>query len=96
MVEIAAGFGYLAGGQSASNSWSRTGATTTISGVDIVWTAVGGNIGPFQHAVLYNSSAVGQNLVSWWSYPVALTLFDGESFTLDFGAGPSNVLFTLA
>ncbi len=92
MIEIAAGSGYLTGGSSAQNSLSRTGPTTSILGVDIVWTAVGGNIGPFQHAVLYNSTAVGLNLVSWWSYPTSLTLFDGETFTLDFGTS----LFTLA
>jgi hypothetical protein len=94
MAEITAGNGYTAGGEDAQNDLSETGGTASVTGVDITWTAAGGTIGPFQYAVLYNDSATSplDALIGWWDYGSALTLNDGEQFTVDFG----TEMFTIA
>jgi len=94
MAEIAAGNGYTAGGTDMQNGWSESGGTATATAVDIVWTAAGGTIGPFQYVVAYNDTQTSplDALVNWWDRGAALTLQDGESFTVDFGAS----WFTLA
>lgn len=94
MAEISAGFGYTAGGDDAQNDYTETGGTATLTCEDIQWTAAGGTIGPFQFCVLYNEDATSplDALVAWWDYGSALTLQDGDSFTIDFGAST----FTLA
>jgi hypothetical protein len=53
LAEITAQFGYPAGGNDIQNDISRTGAVTTVSGVDTTFTASGGSFGPFRYAVLY-------------------------------------------
>jgi len=95
LAEISAGFGYTAGGADVQNSVSETTGTATVAAVDVTWTATGGSIGPFQYVALYNDTPTSpaDPLIAWWDYGSALTLNDGESFTVDFG---SNSLFTLA
>lgn len=95
LAEISAGFGYSAGGIDTQNTVSETTGTATVAAVDTMWTAAGGTIGPFQYVVLYNDTPTSpaDPLIAWWDYGSALTLLDGESFTVDFG---SNTLFTLA
>lgn len=88
LAEIGAGNGYTAGGEDAQNDWSEAAGVGTLTGVDIVWTAAGGTIGPFRYAVLYNDTPAGpvDPLIGWWDYGSAVTLQDGETFTVDFGA----------
>lgn len=88
LAEISAGNGYTAGGEDIQNDLSETGGTVTATAVDVTWTASGGTIGPFRYAVVYNDSATSplDALWNWWDYGSALTLNDGESFTVDFGA----------
>jgi len=95
LAEIGAGGGYTAGGYDIQNSVSETTGTVTVAAVDIVITATGGSIGPFQYVAVYNDTQTSpaDPLVCWWDYGSALTLLDTESFTIDFG---SNTLFTLA
>jgi hypothetical protein len=93
LAEIAAGNGYVAGGADVQNDTSRSGATTSVTGVDVTWTASGGTIGPFQYVVLYNDTAGSDELIGWWDRGSALTLdgANGDSFTTDFGSS----LFTV-
>jgi len=83
LTEISAGNGYATGGVAAS----------FVSGVDsagiyrlilapVSWTASGGSIGPFEFAVLYNSSTTNGNLIGWWDYGTTVTLTNGNTFTV--------------
>ena len=94
LAEITAGNGYTAGGTDIQNDYTESGGTATMTGVDVVWTATGGTIGPFQYVALYNDTPASplDPLVSWWDFGSALTLNNTETFTVDFGAS----VFTLA
>lgn len=93
LAEIAAGNGYTAGGQDTLNTYSEATGTGTLVGTDVVWTAAAGTIGPFQYVPLYNDTPAApvDPLISWWDYGSALTLQDGESFTVDFGANIATI-----
>lgn len=84
-AEIAAGNGYTLGGNTASVSTSAQTAGTykLVLNDPAVWTASGGSIGPFRYFVLYNSTAVSNNLIGWWDYGSNVTLNDTESFLVD-------------
>ena len=88
ITEISAGNGYTAGGTAvAITSSSQTaGAYSLVPTADVVFTASGGSIGPFRYVVLYNSTAAGGPLISWYDRGSALTLLDTETFTADVGA----------
>ena len=85
-AEISAGNGYTAGGTDAQIAYSQAAGTGTATGVDVVFTASGGSIGPFRYAVLYNDTAATTALIAWWDYGSSITLNDTETFTVDFGA----------
>jgi hypothetical protein len=94
ITEISAGNGYTAGGTDAQNDGTETGGTLTVTGVDVVFTASGGTIGPFRYAVLYNDTPTSpaDPLIAYWDYGSNVTLQDTETFTVNFGAS----LFTVA
>ena len=73
------------------NAWSETAGTGTMTAVDVVVTA-SGSVGPFQYAVIDNDTHANDALMCWHDYGSAVTLADGETFTVDFGAS----LITLA
>jgi hypothetical protein len=87
-AEISAGFGYSAGGVDIDNDGTRAANVVTVTAVDKVITAAGGSIGPFRYAILYNDTPATplDPLIGFWDYGSSITLLDGESFTLDFGA----------
>ena len=76
------------------NDYTETGGTGTLTAVDITITASGGTIGPFRYVVIYNDTPTSpaDPLVCYWDYGSEVTLADGESFDIDFGAS----VFTLA
>jgi len=74
------------------NTWSESGGTGTLAATDVVITASGGTVGPFRYAVVYNDDHTSDGLVCYWDYGSEVTLQNGESFTVDFGAS----VFTLA
>lgn len=92
LAEFAGGTGYTAGGTDVQNTLSETGGTATVAGTDVVWTAGAADWAAFRYVVLYNDTSASDNLVAWWDYGSALTLGNGETFTVDFGAS----IFTLA
>ena len=95
LAEITPGSGYPAGGTDIQQDLTESGGTATLTGVDVVFTAAGGPVGPFRYAVIYNDTPTSpaDPLVAWWEYPGgSVTLQDGETFTVDFGAS----IFTLA
>lgn len=87
ITEISAGNGYVAGGNDAQNSVSRSGGVTSVVGVDVVFTASGGTMATFQYAVLYNDTPASplDPLIGYWNHGSAVSLANGESFTVDFG-----------
>lgn len=87
-AEISAGNGYSSGGASVANVGTRSGGTVTVVATDVVFTASGGSIGPFRYAIVYNDTPTSpaDPLVSYFDYGSSITLADGESFTVDFGA----------
>jgi hypothetical protein len=95
LTEISGGNGYTAGGADTQNATSRSGGTTSVTGVDVVWTATGA-VGPFRYVVLYNdtpASGVVDPLIGWWDYGSSVSLANGETFTVDFSA---SSMFTIA
>jgi len=68
------------------NSMSESSGTATVTAVDKTITASGGTVGPFRYAVIYNDDHASDGLVGWYDYGSEITLQDGESFDVDFGA----------
>lgn len=92
LAEITNENGYAAP-QDVQNDYTESGGTGTLTGTDIVITASGGTVGPFRYVVIYNDTPTSpaDPLVCWWDYGSSITLQDGETFTIDFGAS----IFTL-
>ena len=83
IAEISAVNGYTAGGLTASFvSGSNSSGTYRLILQAVPWTASGGSIGPFEYAVLYNATAPSGNLIGWWDYGTAITLTNGNTFTV--------------
>jgi hypothetical protein len=91
--ELGTANGYTSGGIDTQNDSTRSAGTVTVTGVDCVWTAAGGSIGPFRYVILYNDTPASplDPLIAYWDYGSAITLLDTETFTVDFGAS----IFTL-
>lgn len=92
ITQISNGGGYTggAGGGYALDSvtYTESSGTATLTATDETITASGGSVGPFRYVVIYNDSATSpaDALIGWLDYGSALTLADGESLLLDFGA----------
>lgn len=73
-------------------SSSQTGGTYTLVLSDLVLTSSGGATGPFRYASIFNDSATNKELIAFFDYGSSITLADGETLTLHFGAN----LFSLS
>lgn len=73
------------------NGWSEASGTGTMTATDVVVTASGGTVGAFQYVPMYNDTHASDALMCWWDYGSAITLQDGETFTVDFGASVMTV-----
>lgn len=84
ITEISAGNGYTAGGLPVTGITSSQsgGLYKLVASADPGFTA-SGSVGPFQYAVLYNSTPAAGNLIGWWDRGSALTLANTDSFTVD-------------
>lgn len=93
ITEIAAGFGYTAGGPTTTITTSTSAGVAQATASNVTVTAAGGSIGPFRYAVLYNDTQTtpSKPLVGWWDYGSAITLATTEQLTIAFDA--TNGLF---
>lgn len=65
------------------NSGAEAAGTFTLTGEKITITASGA-VGPFRYVVLYNDTATGDPLISWWDYASSISLAAGETFVIKF------------
>lgn len=87
LAEIATGNGYT-GPVDVQNDLSEAGGVVTVTAVDVVITASGGSVGPFRYAVITNDTPTSpaDPLVCFFDYGAPITLNDGDTFTINFGA----------
>lgn len=97
LAEISTGNGYT-GPQDTQNTGAESGGTYTLTGTKIVITASGA-VGPFQYVVLQNTTPTSplDPLIGWWDYGSALTLQNGETFSIKFNnSDTSGTILTIA
>lgn len=98
LAEISTGSGYT-GPQDTQNTGAESTGTYTLTGTKVVITASGGTVGPFQYVVLQNTTPTSplDPLIGWWDYAGALTLQDGESFSIKFNnSETTGTILTIA
>lgn len=88
IADLSTANGYTAGGADITGVYAESGGTGTLTATDVTFTASGGTIGPFRYAILYNDTPTSpaDPLIQYWDYGSSITLADGETFTVDFGA----------
>lgn len=80
------------------NTFAESGGTATLTGTKVVITATG-TVGPFQYVVLYNDTPTSpaDPLIGWWDYGSALTLANGETFSVKFNnSDTTGTILTIA
>lgn len=76
-----------------TTSSSQTSGTYSLVLADLTLTATG-SVGPFRYVVIYDDTPTSpaDPLVCWYDYGSSITMANGETFVIDFGAN----LFTLS
>jgi hypothetical protein len=84
-AEISAGNGYVKkGAQIASNAYSQSAGTGSLTGNAVKYTASGGTIGAFRYAVIFDDTSgttSTRSVIGWWDLG-STTLNDGQAFTI--------------
>jgi hypothetical protein len=87
ITQIATSGGYTGGAGGGVTldgvTWTNTSGTSKLVISDEIFTASGA-VGPFQYVVLYNDTSTGDMLIGWYVCTSAVTLANGETFTIDF------------
>lgn len=93
LAEITNENGYTAP-EDTTNTASEATGTLSVVCVDVTTTASGGSFGPLQYVVWFNTTPASplDPLIIWWDFGSALTVNDGESFTVDFGASTGTLV----
>jgi hypothetical protein len=92
ITQIVAGNGYATGGNAATQvSSAQTAGTYKLVLNDVTFTASGGSIATFRYIVLYNNTALSDELIGWYDFGTAVNITDGNSFVVDFD-GAAGVL----
>jgi hypothetical protein len=97
LAEISTGNGYT-GPQDTQNTGAEATGTYTLTGTKIVITATGA-VGPFQYVVLQNTTPTSplDPLIGWWDYGSALSLANGETFSIKFNnSDTTGTILTIA
>lgn len=78
---------------------SQSGGVYSLVLNDLTLTASGGSVAAFQYVIIFNQGTTAKidPLIGWFDYGSELTLADGESLTIDFGAdgGSTGTLLTI-
>lgn len=91
LTQIGGSNGYTTGGENITFGSTRSGGTVTATGVDVTWTASGGNLGASttgRYVSIYDDTpgSPADPLMCSFDYGATFTVATGETFTLDFGA----------
>ena len=89
LTEIA--YTHLSTRNVVTTSSAQSGGPYKLTLTDLVLTASGGDVGPFRYVVIYNDTAVNDELVAFFDYGSSVSINDTESLTLDFD-GAAGVL----
>ncbi|HDO20106.1 MAG TPA: hypothetical protein ENG81_01085 [Candidatus Bathyarchaeota archaeon] len=64
---------------------AQTSGTYKLVCADLVLTASGA-VGPFRYVYIYDDDSTGDKLIAYYDYGSAVTLADGDTFTVNFSA----------
>lgn len=75
------------------SSSAQTSGTYKLVLADLVLTASGA-VGPFRYIYIYDDNSTGDKLIAYYDYGSAVTLANGDTFTLNFDG--TNGVLTIA
>jgi hypothetical protein len=76
------------------SSSAQTSGTYKLVLTDLVLTASGGAIGPFRYVYIYDDASTGDKLIGYYDYGSAITVTDGNTFTIDWDGSAGALTIT--